>query len=91
MLDELAEVAEEWLLMPEGERVSWSLDWDQLMGSHLPELQRHYSKRDLTPEQRVDYRDLRCRLKEALPTIQRLGLYPPPVPLEDRPRKRDRA
>jgi hypothetical protein len=91
MLDELAEVADEWLQMPEGERISWSLDWDQVMGSHLPELQRHYSRRELTPEQRLGYRQLRCRLKEALPTIQRLELYPPPVLLEDRPRKRSRA
>jgi hypothetical protein len=84
-LDELAEVAEEWTKMPDGERASWSLDWDQLMTSDLPEIEQYYRCGKLAAEQRARYRDLRRRLKAALPTIERLNLCPPPVPLVDRP------
>ena len=74
-LDELTEVAEEWQEMPDGERTSWSLDWDQVMGSDLPEIEQYYRCGKLTAEQRARYRDLRRRLKAALPTIERLNLF----------------
>jgi len=82
MLGDLPEIAEEWDELSDGERVSWSLDWDQIMASDLPILDRHFRAGAMTTEQETRYRALLCELKAMLPTIQRLQLYPPPVPLE---------
>ena len=80
-LGELSEVAGEWTRLDDGERASWSLDWDQLMATYLPLLERAYRSGAMTPDQRARYCEILRRLKETLPTIERLQLYPPPVPL----------
>ena len=82
MLGDLPEIAEEWSELHEGERVSWSLDWDQAMGTNLRFLNVQYHAGTMTEQQCARYRELLRRLKEHWPIIQRLGLYPPPVPLE---------
>ena len=82
-LAELPEVAGEWARLPDGEWASWSLDWDQLMATYLPLLERSYRSGAMTPDQQARYREILRQLKEALPLIQRLQLYPPPVPLEE--------
>lgn len=82
MLGDLPEIAEEWAELPEGERISWSLDWDQIMGGDLPFLEAQYRGGAMTRTQQTRYRKLLKRLKEHLPIIERLGLYPPRVPLE---------
>lgn len=81
MLGDLPEVAEDWARMGEGERASWSLDWDQMMGTYHPLLERHYHAGTMTPDQQARYRDLLRRLAEARPLIERLGLQPPSTPL----------
>lgn len=49
---DLPEVAEEWPELPDGERVSWSLDWDQLMLSCLPHVHLVYRTGRVTPKHR---------------------------------------
>ncbi len=83
MLGDLPEVAQEWDELSDGERVSWSLDWDQLMGALKVTLDPYYRSGDMTADQRARYREILRQLQEALPLIQRLRLYPPPVPLEE--------
>src|SRR3712207_6102860 len=83
MLGDLPEVAQEWDELSDGERVSWSLDWDQIMASDLLLLDRQFRAGAMTTEQETRYRALLCDLTAMLPTIQRLQLYPPPVPLDD--------
>ena len=83
MLGDLPELADEWDELSDGERVSWSLDWDQIMASDLPLLDRQIRAGEMTTEQETRYRALLCELKAMLPTIQRLQLYPPPVPLDE--------
>ncbi len=82
-LGDLSEIAGEWTQLNDGERASWSLDWDQLMATYLPLLERSYRSGAMTPDQRARYCAILRQLKEALPLIERLQLYPPPVPLEE--------
>jgi hypothetical protein len=81
MLADLPEVAEEWDRMPDGERVSWSSDWDQLMGTDLFGLDARYREGAMTPEQEVAYEELKAGLEAALPTIEELNLYRPTAAL----------
>lgn len=81
-LDDLPELVEEWEIMPVGERVSWSLEWDHAMGTYLTRLDHYFCLGEMSPAQQARYRDLLCRLKAALPLIERRNLYRPPVPLD---------
>jgi hypothetical protein len=82
MVGDLPEVAEEWNQLDDGERAHWSLDWDQLMGSHLRLLEAHFRAGQMTAAQQERYRAVLSKLKAALPLIERLDLYRPTVPLE---------
>lgn len=81
MLGDLTEVSQQWGSLSDGERASWSLDWDQLAGGYLPLLERCRRTGKLSPIQAEQYRGLRRTLQEFLPFIRRLGLYPPPSTL----------
>jgi hypothetical protein len=81
-LDDMPEIEDEWDILPVGERVSWSQDWDQLMGTHLKTLDQHHKSGAMTDRQRRRYATLLDRLRDALPLIERLNLYRPPVVLE---------
>lgn len=82
MLADLPEVAAQWDSLSDAERVSWSLDWDHTMADQLGELAAMYGRGSLSEEHAVAYRQLLQQLKRALPTIRRLNLYRPPVPLD---------
>jgi hypothetical protein len=82
MLDDLLEVAGEWARLGDSERASWSLDWDQVIATDLNLLDHYYHAGEMTSDQQARYQELLCQLKAALPLIERLGLYPPPVSLE---------
>ncbi len=82
MLGDLPEIADEWPQLQSGERASLSLDWDQLMGSSLIELDEYYNSDHMTPEQRARYRDLLGKLHDALPIIERIDFMRPSVSLE---------
>ncbi len=77
-LDDLPDVARDWEIMEDGERASWSLDWDHLMGTYLRLLINAHQSGSLAVDQERRYCRLRDRLKEASTTIEQLGLYPPP-------------
>lgn len=82
MLEEVAEYAPEWDQLPETWRAAVSIDWDQAMGSRLRFLDEQYQAGTMAPEQRVGYEALLRQLKALLPTIRRLGLWEPPIPLK---------
>jgi hypothetical protein len=77
MLGDLPEVAQEWSQMRDAEQASWSLDWDQVIGTHLQVLDSHYHTGDMTAQQRIEYQELRRKLVGALPLIRQLGLFEP--------------
>lgn len=79
---ELPTVQEEWEMLPDGNRASFSLEWDHLMADYLTELHRHYCAGQMMPDQQQRYRTLLRELRVALPIIERLNLYRPPVPLD---------
>jgi hypothetical protein len=82
---DLPEVAEEWQALADGERAAWSLDWDHLMADYLTELDGQYRGGQMTAKQRTRYRTLLDGLRAALPLIERLDLYRPPVSLAAEP------
>src|SRR5438270_13238787 len=81
LLGDLPDIARDWRDMAEGERVSWSLDWDQQLG-YLRLLDTQYRDGSMTAAQRSRYEALLATLKAALPTVEQLGLQRPPVPLD---------
>lgn len=81
-VDWLPNTVAEWEETPGWERASISLDWDHLLCDYLGELNRFYLAGTMTAEQRVRYRDLLCKIRDALPLFERLGLLPIPVSLE---------
>lgn len=77
-LDDLPEVAREWSAMADGERASWSLDWDHLTGTYLRLLVQYDHAGSLTASQHQRYCALLARFKDSAPLIEELQLYPPP-------------
>lgn len=82
MIGDLADVAAEWPELSGAERASWSLDWDQIMGSLEVVLEPAYRAGLMTPDQQARYGDLLCRLRNRTPTLEWLGLQRPSIPLE---------
>jgi hypothetical protein len=81
MLGDLPDVAAEWEGLSEGERAGWSLDWSNEM-SKLESLAQDDSSHMLTAAQQASYRSILQSLREATPTLERLGLYRPSIPPE---------
>lgn len=79
---DLPQVAAEWNELPDGERASWGLDWAHLMADYLPELAEYVRSGQLSLDRQERYRDLKRKLKEALPLIGKLKLARPPILLE---------
>jgi hypothetical protein len=77
MLDDLADVADEWEVIDDAQRVTWSLDWDQLMGAVDSELAPRYRAGAMTTGQVDLYCKAMRRLEVALPLLIRLGLRCP--------------
>jgi hypothetical protein len=82
MISDLPELAAEWDHLDDGERATWSHDWDQVIGTDLRLLHPYYRAGAMTPEQEARFRDILSQLRETLPIIERLALSPPPIPLE---------
>ncbi|MCX6023510.1 MAG: hypothetical protein NTZ05_17615 [Chloroflexi bacterium] len=81
-VEDLPGLFEEWDSLPEHVQVSESLGWDHLMADLLTELDQHYRAGEMPPEQASRYRDLLCKLKDALPIIDQLRFWRPEVSLE---------
>lgn len=75
----LPEWASQWEGLDEGTQVSLSLEWTHSMADYLTELDEHYQGGQMTPSQQARYRELLDNLGTALPTIDQLRLYRPPV------------
>jgi hypothetical protein len=73
----------EWDRLPEEERASLSLEWDHMMADYLPELEEFRAAHAMTAQQAECYTMLLCRLRQALPLIERLDLYRPSVTLPE--------
>ena len=82
MLDELAEVTAEWDEIPDGERASWSMDWDQFALDKISRVTGHYESGDMTPDQEASYRRLLQRIEANRDLIERFGLTMPRIPVE---------
>ncbi|MBA2447187.1 MAG: hypothetical protein H0V51_04080 [Chloroflexi bacterium] len=82
-VNDLPNLAKEWEELPDWNRASISLDWDHLLADYLTELERVYRGGAMTPDQQARYRELRCKIRAALPLFERLRFLPIPVPLED--------
>lgn len=74
----LPEWEELWPDEPEDNRVTYHLEWDNLMGA-VAALEQAEHAGLLTDEQRERYRALLDRLREVMPIIERLNLTRPPV------------
>ena len=81
-IGDLADLDVEWETLADGERASWSLDWDHMMGTYLPLIDEAYRDGRMAPEQVEAYRETMVRLKAALPILDRLNLMRPLVPLD---------
>ncbi|MBI4492881.1 MAG: hypothetical protein HY690_08830 [Chloroflexi bacterium] len=81
-VEDLPALATEWDTLAEGVRASLSLEWDHLMADYLTELDEYFRAGQMTSDQPTRYRALLCKLKAALPIIEQLNLYRPPVALD---------
>lgn len=80
--EDLPNVEREWDAWEDQERASYFLGWDQVMSTYLREADRGYRAGALPPALREEYRDMLRALQAALPLIERLNSYRPPVSLE---------
>ena len=80
---ELPRVEAEWEGMDGDQRYAFSYDWDLVvMADLLLAVEKRHRAGSLTAAEEDAYRRLKEELKASLPTIERLGLYPPPVELQ---------
>lgn len=61
----------------------FSIRWGVLMSGRLRRLEHYYRAGELAENHESRYREVRCRLKDAAPLIERLGIGHPNVPLGD--------
>lgn len=80
-VDDLSNVAAEWDDWPDGERASFCLRWDHLMATYLTELDQRYRSGEMDDGQRAAYQALLRKLDRALPLVEQLNLYRPPMSL----------
>lgn len=78
-LDDLPDAAGEWPDLSSEQQADFSLDWAHLMADYLSSLDEYYRDGRMPADQEQRYRDVRQRLENAAPLIDRLSLYPPPV------------
>ncbi len=81
-VSDLLDVAKEWEELSDEERAEESLYWDHYMADFLTELDEYHRAGHLSQEQYERYEQLRGKLKQALPVIEKLDFHRPPVPLD---------
>jgi hypothetical protein len=79
MLGDIPELADEWDTLDEQERVSWSLEWHDIVVGHWRNLTRSYESDELLPDQVATYRKLRDEFEKLRPTLNLLDLTTPPA------------
>lgn len=80
MVGDLPEVASEWSELSDGERESWSHDWDNEMVG-LPRLIEYAAQGLIEGDDARRYEQLTQKLRDAAPLIRRLRLRSPQIPL----------
>ncbi len=81
MLADLPEIAAEWDEIDSMEREGWSLDWgNEMAGVRL--LAEYAAEGILDADQQARYQQLLGKLRQALPTIDRLSIRRPMIPLD---------
>jgi len=78
----LPELERTWDQLPDTVRVSWDLEWGELM-DRLEGLESDYRSGAMTSEQRLAYRQLLRALAAQLPVLKRLDLTLPAVSLDE--------
>jgi hypothetical protein len=76
-MGDFPDLAAEWQSLSENARTSLSLEWDHMMADYLTELDEYCRAGFMTSDQQTRYRELLQILRNADPTIERLGLYRP--------------
>ncbi len=79
---ELPTTSAAWDSIEEWERASISLEWSHLMADYLTQIDEHYRGDGVATDQRTRYQELLRKLRDALPIVERLNLYRPPVSLD---------
>jgi len=80
--EDLPDLLSEWDSLPDWNQYSVKLDWAHLMADYLTELHEFARTGQMSAEQQARYQVLRRALQAALPIIERLNLYRPPVALD---------
>jgi hypothetical protein len=82
IVDELIDVVYEWGELPDWQQASWTVDWDEFAVGDVPKLADYARSGRMSSEQMVSYQDLLNRLREQRPTMARLRLAAPGIPLD---------
>ena len=75
-VEAIPEVASDWAMLPDSERVSWSQAWDNEMGA-VENLVVAHRRGELTAAQQRELRDLARRIGELSGLIASMGLWLP--------------
>ncbi len=76
----LKELAEEWGEISEDEQIDFAMQWRDAT-DHLRALEELHAAGEMTEAQEREYAKIKRRIAELLPTIERLDLSSPGVPL----------
>ncbi len=76
----LADLAEEWGEISEDEQIDFAMQWRDAT-DHLKALEELHTAGEMTKAQEREYVTIKRRITELLPTIERLDLSSPGVPL----------
>lgn len=79
--DTLGRLAPEWGDLYEDERIDFAMEWSNTM-CHLRTVEEAHRGGDLSAAQEREYAPVRRRVRELLPTIERLNLGKPLIPLD---------
>lgn len=83
-LADLPEVTKDWPSMDSVERDSWAMDWNQVVGAYLAEVDAAKEAGQLSPSQEEQLAVVLRELRRSIPLIDQLGLYRPPLPTKAR-------
>ena len=75
-IDNLSAIEEEWPHMLDDHQAAFLLEWDEMM-ARMESLDRARHAYQMHPVQQARYRELLCKLEEAMPIIERLGIPGP--------------
>jgi hypothetical protein len=81
-VDDLPNVEAEWETLPDWNQASIAIEWAHLMADYLTELDELNRDRSMSDDQQLRYCAMLHALAAAMPIIERLDLYRPPIPLE---------